>query len=113
MEYIKFEYDIITRAGLTVPEAAAIADVSPVIMWKYVKGTAEPRNGTYKGKDLRRNIHVTLTVLNKLVEKGSLPKVDLEFSPRLHPEKKAKRAAIVQKIKALVAERVELSTANE
>ena len=113
MDYTKLEFDIITKAGLTVPEAALIADVSSVIMWKYVHGKAEPRNGKFKGKDLRRNVQVTLTVLTKLVDKGALPKLDLEFSPRLHPENKAKRASMVQKIKALVAERVEISPANE
>lgn len=113
MQYVEFEYDIITKAGLTIPEAAIIADVSPVIMWRYVNGSAEPRAGKYKGKDLRLAVSTTLMVLNKLVAKGALPKLDLEFARKLHPEKKAKRTAMVQKIKALVAERVAQSSANE
>ena len=113
MQYVVFEYDIITKAGLTIPEAATITGVSSVIMWRYVNGSAEPRAGKYKGKDLRLSVATMLLVLTKLVEKGALPKLDLEFARKLHPEKKAKRTALVNKIRAIVAERVALSLANE
>jgi len=113
MQYTEFQYDIITKAGLTIPEAATITGVSSVIMWRYVNGSAEPRAGKFKGRDLRLSVYTMLLVLTKLVDKGSLPKLDLEFSRVLHPEKKAKRKALVNKIQAIVADRVALSLANE
>jgi len=106
------DYSIITKAGLTTQEIADIVGISNVSMWKYVKGTAKPRKEV-AGMPIARRLETTLYVLDRLLAKGSLPKVDLAFAKNMDAERKAKRAAVAAKIKKLVDERVAEPLANE
>ena len=107
------DFNCVKKAGLTCQEAADIMGVSKVMMWKYVAGKATPRNVLFMGVDIRARATVFTAVLTKLLEKGSLPKVDLAWAPRMHPEKKERRAAVVAKLKQLVDQRVAMASANE
>lgn len=107
------DFKVVVEAGLTNQEAADILGVSKVMMWRYTTGQAEPRRVPYKGVDIKTKAEVMLYALNKLVEKGSLPKPELKWAPRMHHELKARRDGMVQKIKKLVDERVAKALANE
>ena len=107
------DFSIVTQAGLTNQEAANIVGVSKVMMWRYTTGQAAPRAVKFKGVDLQGRMKTFLYVLTKLVEKGALPKRDLAWAPKMHPELRAKRDAVVLKIKKLVEERVANQPANE
>lgn len=100
------DFSILAKAGITDQEAAKIIGVSHVSVWKYRTGRALPT---------RNNIRVQtlLYVLTRLVEKGSLPKVDLAFSKRMEPEIKARRETVWNKVEQLVNERVAKASTNE
>ena len=105
------DFSLITKAGLTRQEAADIIGVSHVIMWKWTKGTATPRE-VFMGIPLRRRAEVFLAILSKLIEKGALPKTNLTFSKRMDEEMKEKRRAVVTKLRQLLDERVASAHAN-
>lgn len=105
------DFTLITKAGLTRQEAADIVGVSHVILWKWTKGQAEPRE-VFMGVPLRRRVEVFLAILDKLIEKGALPKANLTFSKRMDQEMKDKRKAVVTKLRQLLDERVASTLAN-
>ena len=99
------DFTLITQAGLTRQEAADIMEVSHVILWKWQKGDATPRE-MFNGRPLRSRVETFLMILGKLLEKGALPKTNLTFAKKMEPEMKAKRQAVVSKLKQLLDERV-------
>jgi len=107
------DFSIVAKAGLTTSDVSQILGVSQVMAWKYVTGRATPRKELFKGRDLRARAAVMIYVLEKLVEKGSLPKPELHWSPRLTEELVLKRKTITKRIAALVDERVAVSAANK
>ena len=106
------QYDLIYRAGLTRQEAADLIGVSHVILWKWEKRGALPRP-VYQGVPLRHRVEVFLRILDKLIERGSLPLPNLSFSKRMDDETKARRAALVSKLKSLLDSKVAAAPANE
>lgn len=105
------DISVIKTAELTLDEAAEIVGVSAVMMWKYSKG-ATPRKNT-KGPDIGARLAMLLYVLERLIEKGALPKPDLRVTTRTHPEIKARRVAVVERLKQLVDTRLAAVSANE
>lgn len=105
--------NIITQAGLTDVELGSILGVSKVMAWKYRTGRAAPRDGLYMGRNLHARLAVLLGVLTRLVEKGTLPKVELTPTRNMDPEITARRAAMTAKLKKLVDDRVEVTPANK
>lgn len=95
------DFSLIRKAGITDQEVAKMLGVSQVTVWKYRTGNAAPKRG-----DLGRRTEVLLYVLERLLEKGALPKPELDFHPRMDPELKERRAAVVAKIGALVSDRI-------
>ena len=106
------EYDLIYRAGLTRQEAANIIGVSHVILWKWETQGVLPRP-QFKGVPLRHRVETFLRILDKLIERGSLPLPNLTFSKRMDDEMKARRAALVAKLKSLLDSKVAALPANE
>ena len=104
-------YDLITKAGLTRQEFADLIGVSHVMVWKWEKQGVVPRE-TWNGAPLRKRVEVALTILDKLIEKGQLPKKDLAFVKRMHPEVRERRAQVNKKIRQLLDDRVALTPAN-
>ena len=100
------DFSIIGKAGLTTQDVAFILDVSHVTVWKWQGGTQPRAKAVAK-------LRLFEAILNKLVEAGKLPKKDLAFSKRMHPEVKAAREAINNKLKQLLAERLAATPANE
>ena len=107
------DFSVIAKAGLNNGEAAKVLGVSTVMMWKYVSGKAEPRPVLFKGVDLRERAEVMLKVLAALVAKGSLPKPELTWSPKMDPELRVRRANVIAKLTKLIDERVAKTTTNE
>ena len=106
------DFSVIKKAGITCAESAKMVGVSNVIMWKYINGKAKPRE-EYNGLPIRHRIDVLLRILGKLVENGSLPKIELRHAPRMDPEKKARRERLVAKIQSLLEERVAAAPTNK
>jgi len=105
------DFQVITKAGLNNSDVATILGVSQVSVWKYRKGVAAPRKN-FMGVPIQARMNTLMHVLERLLERGSLPKVDLAFAKNMDPERKAKRAAVMKKIKQLVDERVAQEAAN-
>lgn len=98
------DFSVIARAGLSVPDVAGIAGISRVMLWKYAQGIAQPSARPYKGVHHLPRLKLTLAILEKLIEKGSLPR---------KIENREQRLALVARLKALVDERVALQSANQ
>lgn len=104
-------YNVIRQAGLTNADVGRIVGVSRVAVLKYLSGESKPKD-TVRGKAATR-MEVLLTVLEKLVASGKLPKLDLAFVPRMPTELKQRRDAIMDKLSALVDAQVALRLANK
>lgn len=105
------DYKVIEEAGLAKSEAARIVGVSDVMMWRYVKEGHEPRE-SYAGRPLRKRMQVFLAELHKLVATGKLPKRDIPFAKRMHPDIAERREELVSKLKAIVDSKVVESATN-
>lgn len=105
------DFDLIKKAGLTIPEAADMVGISHVSMWQYVNRGVKPRK-VYKGLPLQHRCRVFLHILDRLVANGSLPKKDLAFYPAMPHELRERRDQMLGRIKKLFDERVDNSLAN-
>lgn len=100
------DWTIITKAGLSKTDAAQLLGVSHVMVWKYGRG-AKPVGET------KKRAEILLFILERLVEKGVLPKVDIPPTRRMAPEVKERRDRLIKKLNDLLEQRLELASANE
>lgn len=90
------DFSILDKADLSDAEVADILAVSDIMVYKYRRKGATPRQ-VYGGADLYRRVDVTLKVIERLVEKGQLPRPQPKTTR--DPELRARRAAAIDKIK--------------